>query len=77
MSKKATGLLALLGLAGGAFAYWKYRNMSDEEKAALKSKVKNVGTKIKDTAKDVEKSVSESFSSIKQKAKEEMNNMSS
>lgn len=77
MSKKTGGLLALLGLAGGAFAFWKYRNMSVEEKAALKSKVKDVGEKIKETAVDVEKSVTETFSDLKQKAKEEMNNMSS
>ena len=77
MNKKTGGLLALLGLAGGIFAYWKYRNMSVEEKAALKTKVKDVGVKIKDTAKDVEKSVTESFTGLKQKAKEEMNNMSS
>lgn len=77
MNKKTGGLLALLGLAGGAFAYWKYRNMSAEEKAALKSKVKDVGVKIKETASDVEKSVTETFTDLKQKAKEEMNNMSS
>jgi hypothetical protein len=77
MNKRTGGILALLGLAGGAFAYWKYRNMSEEEKAALKSKVKNVGKKIKETATEVEQSVSETFTDLKQKAKEEMNNMSS
>jgi hypothetical protein len=77
MNKKTGGLLALLGLAGGAFAYWKYRNMSVEEKAALKNRVKGVGVKIKDTAKDVEKSVTETFTDLKQKAKEELNNISS
>jgi hypothetical protein len=77
MSKKTGGLLALLGLAGSAFAYWKYRNMSEEEKAALKNKVKDVGAKIKETATDVEKSVTKTFTDLKQKVKGEMNNMSS
>lgn len=77
MNKKTGGLLALLGLAGGAFAYWKYRNMSEEEKAALKSQVKNVGKEIKKTAAEVEQSVSETFADLEHKAKEEMNNMSS
>lgn len=76
MNRKTGGLLALLGLAGGAFAYWKYKNMSEEEKAVLKTKVKNTGKKIKETASEVEKSITETFSDLKKKAKSDSSNMS-
>ena len=40
---------ALLGLAGGLFAWWRYNNASPEEKERLKNKVNELGTKLKDT----------------------------
>lgn len=64
------GLLALLGLAGGAFAYWKYKNLSPEEKEELKRKAKKVGNDVKEAAVDVEKTLSEEFNKISGKASE-------
>jgi len=64
------GLLALLGLAGGAFAYWKYKNLSPEEKEELKRKAKKVGNDVKEAAVDVEKTLSEEFNKISGKATE-------
>ena len=58
------GLLALLGLAGGAFAYWKYKNLSPEEKEELKRKAKKVGRDVKEAAVDMEKTLSEEFNKI-------------
>ena len=68
---KGKGLLALAGLAAGAYAFWKYRNMSAEEKNQLKSKVKDTGRKIKDTVGDVENSISEKYETLKNKAQKE------
>ncbi len=77
MNRKTGGILALLGLAGGAFAYWKYRNLSAEEKAQLKSKVNTVGRKIKATASDVEETITDSFTNGKKKVRKEYNNTTS
>jgi hypothetical protein len=67
---KKGGLLALLGLAGGAFAYWKYKNLSPEEKAALKQKARKVGKDMKEAAVDVEQTISEGLDLLSDKAKE-------
>jgi uncharacterized protein HemX len=53
-SKKA-GLAALLGIGAGVFAWWKYKNLSPEEKANVKAKIDNTGAKIKETYNDVAK----------------------
>lgn len=71
MNNKGKGLLALVGLAAGAFAFWKYKNLSPEEKQQLKSKVNDTGRKIKDTVSDVEASISEKYDTLKNKAKQE------
>ncbi len=77
MNNKGKGLLALVGLAAGAFAFWKYKNMSPEEKEQIKSKVNDTGRKIKETVGDVEASISEKYDSLKTKAKKEYENMAS
>ena len=71
MNKKGKGLLALVGIAAGAFAFWKYKNMSAEEKQQLKTKVSDTGRKIKETVGDVEASISDKYDSLKNKAKQE------
>lgn len=76
MNNKGKGLLALVGLAAGAFAFWKYKNMSPEEKEQIKSKVNDTGRKIKETVGDVEASISEKYDSLKNKAKQEYENIS-
>lgn len=68
---KGKGLLALVGLAAGAFAFWKYKNMTPEEKQQLKSKVSETGRKLKDKASDLESTVTDKYDQIKNKAKQE------
>ncbi|WP_034258264.1 hypothetical protein [Altibacter lentus] len=77
MNNKGKGLLALLGVAAGAFAFWKYKNMSDDEKARLKGKVNNVGQKIKEGAQDVERSLTDKYEELKGKAKAEAHDATS
>lgn len=64
-----TGLLALIGagIAGG-LAYWKYKTMSPEEKAQLKGRVNKAGDRIKETAGDINKSISEKYTELKKNA---------
>lgn len=71
MNNKGKGLLALAGLAAGAFAFWKYKNMTPEEKNRIKSKVSDTGRKIKETVGDVESTISEKYDSLKNKAKQD------
>ncbi|QAA80999.1 YtxH domain-containing protein [Aequorivita sp. H23M31] len=71
MSTKRTGLLALIGIAAGAFAFWKYKNMTPEEKEKIKSKVSDTGRRIKETVGDVESTISDKYDSLKNKAKQE------
>jgi len=68
MNNKGKGLLALAGLAAGAFAFWKYRNMSPEEKQQLKSRVKDTGRKIKNKVDNVEATISEKYGTLKDQA---------
>jgi uncharacterized protein YjbJ (UPF0337 family) len=77
MNNKGKGLLALVGLAAGAFAFWKYKNMSPEEKEQIRSKVNDTGRKIKETVGEVEASISEKYDTLKTKAKTEYDNIAS
>lgn len=70
------GILALLGIAG-AFAWWKYRKMTPEEKEALKAKVDNAGEKLKETVAEVEETITETYEQVKGRVKKEMDNMNS
>ncbi|GEQ86377.1 hypothetical protein ULMS_18850 [Patiriisocius marinistellae] len=71
MEKNKKGLLALVGLGAGVFAWWKYKNMSQDEKNALKAKVNKTGDKIKDTVADVEGTISQKYEELKQAAKKQ------
>ncbi len=62
---------ALLGLAGGLFAWWRYNNATPEEKARLKNKVNELGTKLKDTYTEVEDTVSDNVATLKNKLAKE------
>ncbi|MGB3342460.1 MAG: YtxH domain-containing protein [Aequorivita sp.] len=73
---KGLGVLALIGVAAGAFAFWKYKNMSAEEKAQLKSKVSNTGRKIKEKVDDVETAISDKYEQLKNKGKQEYKDVS-
>ncbi len=63
--KKKKGLLALLGLGAGAFAWWKYKSMTQVEKDQLHSKINDVGEKVMDTVHDVEATVKEKYDMLK------------
>jgi len=77
MILRTGGILALLGLAGGAFAYWKYKNLSPEEKADLKQKVTHLKNEVKDAATDVKDTISEEFEKFKNKAQANTNDAAS
>ena len=73
------GLLALLGIGAGLFAWWKYKNMDPEKKEELHAKVNEagqkvkdtvheVGQKMKDTAHDVETAVKDKYDQLKNAA---------
>lgn len=64
--KKRNGLLALLGL--GAYAFWKYKKMSPEEKDKIKDQFDDAKSRIVETGKDLK---SKAESKINQ-AKEEV-----
>ncbi|TDU40064.1 fatty acid retinoid binding protein Gp-FAR-1 [Gelidibacter sediminis] len=66
--QQGKGLLALLGLGAGVFAWWKYKNLSPEQKNKLHSKVNDVGQKVKDTYTEVESSVKSNLDSLKNSA---------
>ncbi len=75
--RKGTGLLALLGVAAGAFAFWKYKNMTPAEKEKLKSKVNDTGRKIKETVGEVESTISDKYDQLKNKGKQEYKDVTS
>jgi len=76
MNNKGKGLLALVGVAAGAFAFWKYKNMSAEEKEQLKAKVNSTGRKIKEKVDDVEATISDKYEQLKNKGKQEYRDIS-
>ncbi|MCW5519441.1 YtxH domain-containing protein [Aureitalea sp. L0-47] len=67
-------IVALLGLAGGAFAYWKYKNLSPEEKERLKEKAKKVGDEVKEAAVDIKDTLTEEFDKFSGNVKDSFNN---
>ena len=77
MNNKGKGILALLGVAAGAFAFWKYKNMTAEEKQKLKDKATETGRKIKEKAEEVEETIAEKYEQLKNAAKREANDMAS
>lgn len=64
--------LALLGIGAGAWAFWKYKRMPQEEKDELKSKLADAGNKLKDTVEDIGAEVRESYDQTKNTLKTEM-----
>ncbi len=67
-------LLALLGLAGGAFAYWKYQNLSPEEKEKLKAKARKIKNDVKDAAVDIKDTIGEELDKFSKNAGESFTN---
>jgi uncharacterized protein HemX len=75
MNNKGKGILALLGVAAGAFAFWKYKNMTPEEKQRLKDKATETGSKIKEKAGEIQDTISEKYDQLKNAAKREANDI--
>lgn len=73
--QQGTGLLALLGIGAGLYAWWKYRNMSPEKKEELHSKVNEVGQKVKDTYNDVESKVKDTYNSVESNVKDKYDDL--
>lgn len=71
-SQNNKGLLALLGIGAGAWAFWKYRNMSPNEKRELKSSLNEVGNKIKKKVDEIESTVTDNYERSKDSAKEKL-----
>ena len=72
---KGKGLLALLGIGAGVYAWWKYRNMTPEKKEELHAKVNEVGKKVKDTYADVESTVKSKYDELKTGAQNQVHEM--
>ncbi|MFC7357195.1 YtxH domain-containing protein [Jejudonia soesokkakensis] len=67
-TKQAGGILALLGVAAGAFAFWKYKTMPQEDKDKLHAKINDAGKKIKEGVTDVEETLTEKYNRVKEMA---------
>ncbi len=66
------GLLALLGIGAGAWAYWKYKTMSPEKKEELKSAINEAGDKLKKSVNELESKVAENYDRTKNSAKKKI-----
>ena len=75
MEKQKKGLLALLGIGAGVFAWWKYKTMSPEKKEQLHAKVNEVGQKVKDTVNDVEDTVNNKYNQFKKGVEKKVDEM--
>ncbi|MCM4168082.1 hypothetical protein KCTC52924_03634 [Arenibacter antarcticus] len=69
------GILALLGIGAGAWAFWKYKTMPPEKKEALKSSINEAGDKLKKTVNELESKVAENYDRTKNSAKEKLKEM--
>ncbi len=73
--KNKKGLLALLGIGAGAWAFWKYKTMSPEKKEELKSAINDAGDKLKKTVNELESTVAENYDRTKNSAKKKVKEM--
>ncbi len=69
--QQGSGLLALLGIAAGAYAWYRYKNMSPESKQQLHGKVNAAGQQFKDTISNVESTITDRYDQIKNGNKKE------
>lgn len=65
MNKTELGIIALIGIAAGSFAYWLYASLSPEEKRNLEEKAINAGNKLLETIKDAQKSTENAIMDVK------------
>ena len=73
--QQGTGLLALLGIGAGIYAWWKYSNMSSDKKRELHAKVNDVGQKVRDTYSDLESTVKSRYEDLKHGVEKEVNDV--
>lgn len=66
--QNSKGLLALLGIGAGAWAFWKYKTMSPEKKEELKSAIGDAGDKLKKTVNELESKVTDNYERTKNSA---------
>ncbi len=74
-TQQKKGLLALLGIGAGIFAWFKYKNLTPEKKEELHNKVKAVGDKINTTVNDLDAQATRKFNELKNSATNEVKNM--
>ncbi len=65
MTNNTKGIVGLLAMAAGAFGFWKYKNMTPDQKAALKDKARKAGDTLKESYTEVEDQVSEKLTSLR------------
>ncbi len=75
MENKTKGLIGagIATIAAGLFGFWKYKNMSPDEKAQLKAKARKAGDTIKETYGEVEGQVSDKLTQLKGALERETN----
>lgn len=62
------GLLALLGM--GALAFWKYKNMSPDEKQGVKDQFENAKKNISNAGRDIQDTINDKLHHAKSEAKD-------
>ena len=65
MNKTEIGIIAVIGVAAGSFAYWLYSSLTPEEKKHLEDKALNAANKLLDTIKEVQRTASGNIMDIK------------
>lgn len=75
--QQGKGLLALLGIGAGLFAWWKYKNLSPEKKEELHAKANEIGQKVKDTYNDVESTVKDKYNDVESTVKDKYDELKS
>lgn len=64
MTKTGWGIVALVGVAAGSFAYWFYASLTEAERREWEDKAVNAANKLIDGIKDVQKSTSKSIKDV-------------
>lgn len=70
MNRKGKGILALAGLAAGAYAFWKYQKMTPEDKQDLKNKINKKGENLKNKVDSFKSSIAKTSRKAKDKSEE-------
>ena len=70
--QQGQGLLAILGIAAGIFAWYKYKNMTPEKKQELRGKANDVSRQVKDTYHNVESTISNKYDQMRNGVKREI-----